>query len=136
MFNEKLNSPIGVGVGSLFSGLFREVIPVSKSAIDNLKKVMDNKSMKIIGKTLEEEATNTAANETLKYLTQKNIKKSKKHQLKKIAKNILSAAKHNKSILSSDSNKKKNNKLSSLKKRNAKQIKGPKNKKSVSDVDT
>ena len=120
MFNEKLNSPLGVGVGSLFSGLFREVIPVSKSAIDNLKKVMDNKSMKIIGKTLEKGATNSAVDETLKFLTQKNIKKSKKHQLKKIAKNILSAAKHNKSNLLSDSNKQKKNKLSSLKKMKSK----------------
>ena len=135
MLNEKLNSPIGVGVGSLFSGLFREVIPVSKSAIDNLKKVMDNKSMKILGKTLKKEATNTAVDETLKFLTQKNIKKSKKHQLKKVAKNILSAAKHNKSIPNSDPNKQGKNKLSSLKRKKAKQNKGPKNKKSLLDDD-
>ena len=74
---------MGVGVGSLFSGLFREIIPVSKSAIENLKKVMDKKSINVMGKTLQKEATNTAVNETLKLLNQKKIKKSQKNKLKK-----------------------------------------------------
>ena len=81
MNKEKINSPTGVGVGSLFSGLTREIIPVSKSSIENLNKVMDNKSMKLMGRTLQKEATNTAVDETLKFLKQKNIKKSKKQLL-------------------------------------------------------
>ena len=98
MYNEKLNAPKGVGVGSLFSGLIREIIPVSKSAIKNLNKVLDNSSMKLIGKTLQKETTNMAVNDTLNYLNQKKIKKSKRKQLKKVAKNILSSSKQKKFI--------------------------------------
>ena len=86
MYNEKLNAPKGVGVGSLFSGLIREIIPVSKSAIKNLNKVLDNSSMKLIGKTLQKETTNMTVNDTLNYLNQKKIKKSKRKQLKKLPK--------------------------------------------------
>ena len=79
MNKEKINSPTGGGVGSLFSGLTREIIPVSKSSIENLKKVINNKSMKTIGKTLQTEATNTAVDETLKFLNQNKIKKNQKN---------------------------------------------------------
>ena len=124
MNKEKINSPTGGGVGSLFSGLTREIIPVSKSSIENLKKIINNKSMKIIGKTLQTDATNAAVDETLKFLNQNKIKKSNKQQLKKMAKNILSAAKHKKSTV-----------LSQPKKRKLKQNKGPKKKKSLLDSD-
>ena len=79
MLNKKPNSSKGVGVGSLFSGLTREIIPVSKSSIKNLNKVMDDKSMNVMGKTLQKDAQNTAIDETLNLLNQKKIKKSKKH---------------------------------------------------------
>ena len=133
MLNEKLNSPKGVGVGSLFSGLTREIIPVSKSSIKNLNKVMDEKSIKLMGKTLQKDAQDTAINETLNLLNKKKIKKSKKRQLKKAAKNILSTTKHKKS--SSLSKTKQNNKLSHNKKRKLKQNRGPKNKKPLIDDD-
>ena len=135
MNKEKNNLSAGVGVGLLFSGLTREIIPVSKSAIENLKKVMDNKSIKIMGKTLQKEATNTAVNETIKFLNQKKIKKSKKQHLKKVAKNILSAAKHKKASLPSKLSKQQKNKLSSAKKRKLKQNSGPNKKKSLIDDD-
>ena len=129
MNKEKINLPTGVGVGSIFSGLTREIIPVSKSSIENLKKVIDNKSMKIMGKTLQKEATNTAVDETLKFLNQKNIKKSKKKQLKKVARNILSAAKHKKATMLSQPKKQQSKKLLTARKRKLKQNKGPKKKK-------
>ena len=135
MNKEKNNSTTGVGVGSLFSALTREIIPVSKSSIENLKKVMDNKSMKIMGKTLQKEATNTAVDETLKFLNQKNIKKTKKKQLKRAAKNILLAAKNKKPSKLSQPKKQQKNKLSSAKKRKLKQNKGPRKKKSLIDDD-
>ena len=158
MLNEKANTPKGVGVGSLFSGLIREIIPVSKSTIENLNKVIDNKSMKLMEKTLQKEATNTAINDTLKFMKQKKIKKSKKKQLKKVAKNILTAAKHKKSSALSKSKKSKKNILSTTKhkkssvlstskkspqknilsinrKRKLKQDQGPKNKKPLIDDD-
>ena len=74
MHSEKPNSSIGVGVGSLFSGLIREIIPVSKSTIENLQKVMDKKSIKIMGKTLQKEATDLAVNKTLNLLNKKKLK--------------------------------------------------------------
>ena len=137
MNKEKNNLSTGVGVGSLFSGLTREIIPVSKSTIENLKKVMDNKSIKIMGKTLQKEATNTAVDETIKFLNQKNIKKSKKQKqhLKKVARNILSAAKHKKASSQSQRLKQQKNKLSSTKKRKLKQNSGPNKKKSLLDDD-
>ena len=99
MLNEKkLNAPKGVGVGSLFSGLIREVIPMSKSSINNLNKVIDTKSIKVLGKTLQNEAAESAINETLNLLKKKKIKRSKKNQLKKIAKNILSTTNKKKEI--------------------------------------
>ena len=126
---------MGVGVGSLFSGLTREIIPVSKSSIENLKKVMDKKSMKIMGKTLQKDATNTAVDETLKFLNKNNIKPSKKQELKKVAKNILAVTKHKKSTLLSKPKKQQKNKLSSAIKRKLKQSSGPKKKKSLLDDD-
>ena len=135
MNKEKTSLPTGVGVGSLFSGLTREIIPVSKSAIENLKKVMDNKSMKILGKTLQKEATDTAVDETLKFLNQRNIKKTEKKQLKKAAKNILLAAKHKKPSKVSQPKKQHKHKLSSAKKRKLKQNSGPRKKKSLIDED-
>lgn len=132
MHNEKLNSPKGVGVGSLFSGLTREIIPVSKSSIKNLNKVIDDKSMKQMGKTLQKDAQDTAINETLNLLNQKKIKKSRKKHLKKAAKNILSSSKYTK--LSSLSQSKKNKSITG-KKRKLKQNRGPKNKKPLIDDD-
>ena len=133
MNKEKSNLPTGVGVGSIFSGLTREIIPVSKSSIENLKKVIDNKSMKIMGKTLQKEATNNAVDETLKFLNQKKIKKTKKKQLKKAAKNILSAVKHKKPLMLSQPKKQHKNKLLSAKKRKLNQNNGPRKKKSLID---
>ena len=129
MLNEKLNSPKGIGVGSLFSGLTRDIIPVSKSSIKNLNKVMDDKSMKLMGKTLHKDAQDTAINETLNLLKKKKIKKSRKQHLKKAAKNILSLTKRKKlSSLSKSKTKQKNN-LNNSKKRKLNQNQGPKNKK-------
>ena len=96
MHDKKLIAPKGVGVGSIFSGLIREVIPVSKSSIENLNKVIDKKSIKLMGKTLQQEATNTAVNDTLHFLNKSKVKRFKKKQLKKVAKNILSATKQKK----------------------------------------
>ena len=135
MNKEKTNVPAGAGVGSIFSSLTREIIPVSKSSIENLKKVMDNKSIKIMGKTLQKEATNSAVDETLKFLNQKKIKKTKKKQLKKAARNILSAAKHKKTPMLSQPKKQQKNKLSSTKKRKLKQNIGSRKKKSLMDDD-
>ena len=135
MNKEKTNLPTGAGVGSIFSSLTREIIPVSKSSIENLKKVMDNKSIKIMGKTLQKEATNSAVDETLKFLNQKKIKKAKKKQLKKAAKNILSAAKHKKTPMLSQPKKQQKNKLSSTKKRKLKQNINSRKKKSLMDDD-
>ena len=126
---------MGVGVGSLFSGLTREIIPVSKSSIENLKKVMDKKSMKIMGKTLQKDATNTAVDETLKFLNKNNIKPSKKQELKKVAKNILAVTKHKKSTLLYKPKKQQKNKLSSAIKIKLKQSSGTKKKKSLLDDD-
>ena len=127
MHNEKLNTPKGVGVGSLFSGLIREIIPVTPSTIKSLNKVIDDKSMKIMGKTLQEEATNTAVDNTLDFLNNKKINKSKKNQLKKIAKNILTAGKHKKLKVKkntlSTTNKKKALSLSQSKKTPKKKVK-------------
>ena len=128
MYNEKLNAPKGVGVGSLFSGLIREIIPVSKSTIKNLNKVMDNNSMKLIRKTLQKEATNMAVNDTLNYLNQEKIKKSKRKQLKKVAKNILSLSKQKKSL-----SQPKKSPIAT--KRKLKNNRGPKNKKPLFDDD-
>ena len=135
MHNEKFNSPKGVGVGSLFSGLTREIIPVSKSSIKNLNKVIEPKSMKIMGKTLQKDAQNTAITETLNLLNNKKIKKSKKQHLKKAAKNILSSTKNKKSSLLSQSKTKNKNQSIISKKRKLKQNKGPKRKKPLIDDD-
>ena len=96
MHNNKLNSPKGVGVGSLFSGLTREIIPVSKFSIENLNKVMGNKSMKKMGKTLQEEATNTAVEDTINFLNKKKLKNQKKSIKKSCKENFKSNKKKEK----------------------------------------
>ena len=135
MLNVKQNSPNGLGIGSLFGGLTREIIPVSKSSIKNLNKVMDEKSMKVMGKTLQKDAQDTAINETLNLLNKRNIKKSKKQHLKKAAKNILSKTNRKKSPSLSQSKTKQNNKISTSRKRKLKQNKGPRSKKPLIDDD-
>ena len=135
MLNEKSNSPKGVGVGSLFTGLIREMIPVSKSSIKDLNKVMDDKSMKVMGKTLQKEATDTAVDKTIDLLNRKKITPSKRQRLKKVAENILSKTKHKKSLALSQSKKTPKNRSLAGKKRKLKHNKGPKNKKPLIDDD-
>ena len=97
---------------------------------------MDDKSMKLMGRTLKKEATDAAVNETLKFLNQKKINKSKKRQIKKIAKNILSSTRHTKALKISQFKKKTQDKIfSNSRKRKIKQNKGPKHKKSLIDDD-
>ena len=93
MFNEGPNLQHGAGTGSLFSGLFREIMPVSKSAIKKLSEVVEEKTLKTIGKTLKKEANKEAVNSALELLNKKQPNKLAKQNSKKATKKVLPALK-------------------------------------------
>ena len=52
----------GAGVGSLFSGLLQDMMPVSKASTIDLNKIEKNKTIKKTKKNLSKEATKAAPN--------------------------------------------------------------------------
>ena len=75
----------GAGIGSLFSGIFRGLMPVAKSAIKTIGKVAKSNVVKSAGRTLKNAAVETA----LDALDGKPVGQRAKQQLKTATRNIL-----------------------------------------------
>ena len=79
----------GAGIGSLFSGLFRGLMPVAKSAIKGIGRVVKSDAVKAAGRTLKKEATKAAVETALEALDGKRVGSSAKQRLKNATRGIL-----------------------------------------------
>ena len=105
----------GAGIGSLFAGLFRGLMPMAKSAVKGIGKVIKSDAAQAAGKYLKKEATKAAVDTALEAIEGQKVGQAAKHRLKSATKNILlHAAKQ------ADGNNNKNNKPSRPKKRRKK----------------
>ena len=75
----------GAGIGSLFSGIFRRLMPVAKSAISTIGKVAKSNVVKSAGRTLKNAALETA----LDALDNKPVGQRAKQRLKTATRSIL-----------------------------------------------
>ena len=75
----------GAGIGSLFSGIFRGLMPVAKSAISTIGKVAKINVVKSAGRTLKKAALETA----LDALDNKPVGERAKQRLKSATRSIL-----------------------------------------------
>ena len=88
----------GAGIGSLFSGIFRGLMPVAKSAIKSIGKVAKSEAVRSAGRTLKKQATKAAVETALDALEGRPVGARAKNRLKTATRNILlNAAKQNES---------------------------------------
>ena len=79
----------GAGIGSLFSGIFRGLTPVAKSAMKTIEKVAKNNTVKSAGKTFAKHASKAAVETALDALEGKPVGKRAKQRLKTATRDIL-----------------------------------------------
>lgn len=79
----------GSGIGSLFSGLFRGLMPVAKSTISSIGKVVKSDAVRSAGKYLKKEATKAAIDTALEALEGKPVGRAAKSRLKNATHGIL-----------------------------------------------
>ena len=103
----------GAGLGSIFSGLWRSLVPAAKSAVKTLGKIAKSPSGKFIGNQVKQAAVDTA----LDALEGKSAGASAKNRLKTATKNILHATQY-----TNDSRYKKR---TALKRGNRKKVRQP-----------
>ncbi len=83
----------GAGLGSIFSGLFRTLVPVAKTAAKTVGKIAKSKGVRSAGRYLKKEATRAALDSALEALEGKKVGTAAKRRLKTATKNILLAGK-------------------------------------------
>ena len=87
----------GAGLGSMFSGLFRALMPaartVARSAAKTIGKIANNDKVQKVGKYMKMEATRSAVDSALEALEGKPVGAAAKKRLKTATKNILKASK-------------------------------------------
>lgn len=95
----------GAGIGSLFSGIFRGLMPVAKSAIKSIGKVAKSEAVRSAGRTLKKQATKAAVETALDALEGRPVGARAKNRLKTATRNILlnAARKNNDNTLPSPS---------------------------------
>ena len=79
----------GSGIGSLFSGIFRGLIPVAKSAVKTIGRVARSAPIKSAGKALKKEATKAEVETALEALEGQPVHRKAKQRLKSAARGIL-----------------------------------------------
>ena len=83
----------GAGLGSIFSGLWRTLIPAAKGAVKTLGKIAKSPTAKSAGRFLRDQVKEAAVNTALDALEGNSFGSSAKNRLKTASKNILHAAK-------------------------------------------
>ena len=94
-FHRGLRIQQGAGLGSMFSGLFRALVPAAKTAATTIGKIAKNKSVRSAGRYLRKQATRAAVDSALEALEGKKVGAAAKRRLKTATKNILQASKRN-----------------------------------------
>ena len=113
----------GSGIGSLFSGIFRGLMPVAKSAIKGLGRIVKSDAVKSAGRTLKKEATKAAVETALDVMDGRPVGARAKERLKTATKGILlqAAKRANNDISSQPTKRKKNTNIYGTRKRRRKQ---------------
>ena len=70
----------GSGIGSLFSGIFRGLMPVARSAVKTIGKVARSAPIRSAGKALKKEATKAAVETALEALEGQPVGRKAKQQ--------------------------------------------------------
>ena len=79
----------GSGIGSLFSGIFRGLMPVAKSTIKTIGRVAKSAPIKSVGKALKKEATRAAVETAIEALEGQPVGRKAKQRLKSATQGIL-----------------------------------------------
>ena len=79
----------GSGIGSLFSGIFRGLMPVARSAVKTIGKVARSAPIRSAGKALKKEATKAAVETALEALEGQPVGRKAKQRLKSATRGIL-----------------------------------------------
>ena len=79
----------GSGIGSLFSGIFRGLMPVARSAVKTIGKVARSAPIRSAGKALKKEATKAAVETALEALEGQPVGRKAKQRLKTATRGIL-----------------------------------------------
>ena len=79
----------GSGIGSLFSGIFRGLMPVAKSTIKTIGRVAKSAPIKSVGKALKKEATRAAVETAIEALEGQPVGRKAKQRLKSATRGIL-----------------------------------------------
>ena len=72
----------GSGIGSLFSGIFRGLMPAAKSTIKTIGRVAKSAPIKSVGKALKKEATKAAVETAIEALEGQPVGRKAKQRLK------------------------------------------------------
>ena len=84
---------LGAGLGSIFSSLFRSLVPVAKGAAKMIGKIVKNEEVRSAGRYLKKEAGRAAIDTALEALDGKTVGVAAKKRLKSVTRNILQAGK-------------------------------------------
>ena len=79
----------GSGIGSLFSGIFRSLMPVARSAVKTIGKVARSAPIRSAGKAMKKEATKAAVETALEALEGQPVGRKAKQRLKSATRGIL-----------------------------------------------
>ena len=79
----------GSGIGSLFSGIFRSLMPVARSAVKTIGRVARSAPIRSAGKALKKEATKAAVETALEALEGQPVARKGKQRLKSAFRGIL-----------------------------------------------
>ena len=79
----------GSGIGSLFSGIFRGLMPVAKSAVKTIGRVVRSAPIRSAGKALKKEETKAAVETALEALEGQPVGRKAKQCLKSATRGIL-----------------------------------------------
>ena len=88
-YHSGLHRQRGSGIGSLFSGIFRGLMPVAKLTIKTIGRVARSAPVKSVGKALKKEATKAAVETAIEALEGQPVGKKAKQRLKSTTRGIL-----------------------------------------------
>lgn len=84
----------GAGLGSIFSGLWRTLVPAAKGAVKTIGNIVKSPGAKSAGRFIKDQVKEAAVNTALDALEGKSIGSSAKNRLKTASKNILHATQY------------------------------------------
>ena len=79
----------GSGIGSLFSGIFRSLMPVARSAVKTIGRVARSAPIRSAGKALKKEVTKAEVETALEALEGQPVGRKAKQRLKSAIRSIL-----------------------------------------------